>query len=239
MNILVTGGSSGLGKSIVEKLCSDKKNHIYFTYNNSIENSKNICYKYPNADAIKCDFTNNSELDKFLENFKNLNINILINNFYSWPKNLLLPGTFFTKNFHKIEASEFIDEFKNNIMPNIMITQEAIKHFRINKFGKIITILTSVLDSPIIGSSIYVANKNYLKGLAKVWAVENVRFNITSNTISPSFMLTPHTLKMDERLKDQFKNNTNELLTVENVSLKISDFLDNSNAKYEHDIPLC
>ena len=35
------------------------------------------------------------------------------------------------------------------------------------------------------------------------------------------------------------KNNTNELLTVENVSLKISDFLDNSNAKYEHDIPLC
>ena len=124
-------------------------------------------------------------------------------------------------------------------MSNIVITQEAIKYFRINKFGKIITILSSFLDSPTIGSAIYVANKNYLKGLAKVWAVENVRFNITSNTISPSFMLTPHTLKMDERLKDQFKNNTNELLTVENVSVKISDFLDNSNAKYEHDIPLC
>ena len=83
MNILVTGGSSGLGKSIVEKLCSDKKNHIYFTYNNSIENSENICSKYPNATSIKCDFTNDSELNEFIENLKNLNINILINNFLS------------------------------------------------------------------------------------------------------------------------------------------------------------
>jgi 3-oxoacyl-[acyl-carrier protein] reductase len=238
MNILVTGGSSGLGKSIVEKLSSDKKNSVYFTYNNSIENAKNICSKYINATSIKCDFTNKTELNLFLENFKNLNISVLINNFYSWPQNPLMPGTFLTKNFHKMNESDFIDEFKNNIIPNILITQEAIKHFRINKSGKIITILSSFLDSPTIGSSIYISNKNYLKGLAKVWAVENVKFNITSNTISPSFMLTPHTLKMDERLIDQFKNNSNELMTVKNVSNKISDFLNNLDTRYEHDILL-
>ena len=238
MNILVTGGSSGLGKSIVEKLCSDKKNHLYFTYNNSIENSENICSKYPNATSIKCDFTNDSELNEFLENFKNLNINILINNFYSWPKDPLMPGTFLTKNFHKMDQNIFIDEFKNNIIPTILITQEAIKYFRIKKFGKIITILSSFLDTPTIGSSIYISNKNYLKGLAKVWAVENVKFNITSNTISPSFMLTPHTLKMDERLIDRFKNNSDELMTVKNVSDKISDFLNNKGIGYKHDISL-
>ena len=238
MNLLVTGGSSGLGKSIVEKLCLNKKYKVYFTYNNSIENSKNICSKYPNADAIKCDFTNKKELDKFLENFKNLNINILINNFYSWPKNPLLPGTFLTKNFHKIDESVFIDEFYNNIIPTVLITQEAIKHFRTNKSGKIITVLSSFLNSATIGSSIYISNKNYLKGLTKVWAVENVKFNITSNTISPSFMLTPHTLKMDERLVDQFKNNSNELMTVEYVSKKIFDFLNNEGIGYEHDITI-
>ena len=238
MNILVTGGSSGLGKSIVEKLCSDKKNHIYFTYNNSIENSENICSKYPNATSIKCDFTNDSELNEFIENLKNLNINILINNFYSWPKDPLMPGTFLTKNFHKMDQNIFIDEFKNNIIPNILITQAAIKYFRIKKSGKIITILSSFLDTPTIGSSIYISNKNYIKGLAKVWAVENVKFNITSNTISPSFMLTPHTLKMDERLIDRFKNNSDELMTVKNVSDRISDFLNNKGIGYEHDISL-
>ena len=238
MNILVTGGSSGLGKSIVEKLCSDKKNHLYFTYNNSIENSKNICSKYSNASSISCDFTNKSELNDFIENLKNLNINILINNFYSWPTDPLMPGTFLTKNFHKMDQNIFIDEFKKNIIPNILITQEAIKYFRIKKSGKIITILSSLLDTPTIGSSIYYLNKNYLKGLAKVWEVENVRFNITSNTISPSFMLTPHTLKMDERLIDQFKNNSDKLMTVKNVSDKISDFLNNKGIGYKHDISL-
>ena len=200
MNILVTGGSSGLGKSIVKKLCSNKKYKVYFTYNNSIENSKKICFKYSNAHGIKCDFTNKRELNEFIENFKNLNINILINNFYCWPKNPLLPGTFLTKNFHKIDKNVFIDEFYNNIIPTIIITQEAIKHFRKKKYGKIITVLSSFLNSPTIGSSIYISSKNYLKGLTKVWAVENVKFNISSNTISPSFMLTPHTLKMDQRL---------------------------------------
>ena len=168
MNILVTGGSSGLGRSIVEKLCSDKKNKVYFTYNNSIENSKSICSNYANANSIKCDFTNQNELTLFIENFKNLNINILINNFYSWPKNPLMPGTFLTKKFHKIDQNTFIDEFKNNIIPTILLTQEAIKYFRINKYGKIITVLSSTIESPTIGSTIYVSNKNYLSALAKV-----------------------------------------------------------------------
>lgn len=238
MNILVTGGSSGLGKSIVEKLCSDKKNHIYFTYNNSIENSENICSKYPNATSIKCDFTNDLELNEFIENLKNLNINILINNFYSWHKDPLMPGTFLTKNFHKMDHNIFIDEFKNNIIPTILITQEAIKYFRINKSGKIITVLSSIIETPTIGSSLYVSNKNYLSALAKVWAVENNRFNITSNTISPSFMLTPQTLKMDERLMDLYKNSTNKLMTVKHVSDKISDFLENIDLQYEHNISL-
>ena len=200
MNVLITGGSSGLGKAIVNKLCSDKKNYVYFTYNNSKENADKICSFYSNANAIKCDFTDNLELNNFIENIKNIKIDVLINNYYSWPKNPLLPGTFLTKNFHKIDKNIFIEEFKNNLIPTIIITQEVIKIFRNNKFGKIITVLSSFLDHPTIGSAVYISNENYLKGLTKLWAVENKKFNITSNTISPSFMSTAHTSKMDERL---------------------------------------
>ena len=238
MNILVTGGSSGLGKAIVEKLCRDEENHIYFSYNNSIESAENICEMYPNATSVRCDFRNDLELNKFLENLKKFNIDVLINNFYSWPKSPLMPGTFLTKNFHKIDRNLFIEEFRNNIIPTILITQEAIKYFRIKKSGKLISVLSSFLDSPTIGSSIYISNKNYLKGLARVWAEENVKFNISSNTISPSFMLTPQTLKMDERLVDRFKSNSGELMTVENVSARISDFLNSTEIDYEHDISL-
>jgi 3-oxoacyl-[acyl-carrier protein] reductase len=240
MNILITGGSSGLGKSIVHKLCSDKKNYVYFTYNNSKENADKICSLYSNAVGIKCDFTNNSELNTFVENLKNLKIDILINNYYSWPKNPLMPGTFLTKNFHKIDKNIFIEEFENNLIPTIIITQEVIKFFRNNKFGKIITVLSSFLESPTIGSSVYISNKNYLKGLTKVWGVENKKFNITSNTISPSFMLTAHTSKMDDRLIDQFKNSSNskKIMTVEIVANRILEFLDNGDIINQHDISI-
>ena len=51
-------------------------------------------------------------------------------------------------------------------------------------------------------------------------------------------MLTPYTLKMDERMIDQFKNNSNKLMTVKYVSSKIYHFLNNSDIRYEHDINL-
>ena len=69
MNILVTGGSSGLGKAIVEKLSSDKKSCLFYLYN-SIDNAKSICLKYNNAISLKCDFTNEVDLDGFLNKIK-------------------------------------------------------------------------------------------------------------------------------------------------------------------------
>ena len=161
-----------------------------------------------NVRAIKCDFTDNKELNGFIEQIKSFKIDVLVNNFYSWPKEPILPGTFLNDHFHKIDSQLFIEEFKSNIIPTVLITQEAIKFFRSQKQGKILTTLTSFLNSPKIGSSIYISNKNYLKSLCEVWAVENKKYNITSHYFSPSFMITGQTSKMDDRLIDQIMNST-------------------------------
>lgn len=240
MRILITGGSSGLGKSIVKKLSENKENDIFFTYNRSEESANKMCKENKNIKSIKCDFTIKKELDEFIENLKNLEIDILINNYYSWPENPLLPGTFLNKNFHKIDEELFVDEFKRNVIPTVLITQEIIKLFRSKKNGKILTTLTSFLNSPTIGSSIYLSNKNYLKSLCNVWAVENKKFNINSYYFSPSFMITGHTSKMDERLVDQMvsSSNSNKLMTVDHVSEKISDFLNSDELNGSNEIIL-
>ncbi len=236
MIILITGGSSGLGRSIVEELSKNKENYVFFTFNKSEENARKICERNENVKGIKCDLTIKNELDDFINNIKTLKIDVLINNFYSWPENPLMPGTFLTGHFHKIDENTFIEEFKKNIIPTVLITQEIIKFFRSRKKGKILTTLTSFLNSPSIGSSIYVSNKNYLKSLCKVWGVENKKYNITSHYFSPSLMITGHTSKMDKRLIDQMikSSELNEIMTVDHVSKKISKFLntddlDNSN----------
>ena len=213
MNILITGGASGLGEAITRRLAKNSDNHIFYTYNKSEENAKLIGKDLNNTTSIKCDFRNSNEVTLFCENVKQFDIDVLINNAYS--------GDFLKTNFHKIPANEFLDDFKENVLPVIEITQTFITEFRKKKSGKIITILTSALfNVPPIGSSVYVANKAYLEKLTKVWASENIKFNISSNTISPSLMQTSLTSCLDERLIEQFKeaNPLKQILTVDEVA---------------------
>lgn len=240
MKILITGGSSGLGKSLVEELSKDKKNHVYFTYNRSKKNALKICKEKNNTSKIKCDFNVRVELHEFINKIKELDIDVLINNYYSWPEKPLFPGTFLNQHFHKIDENMFIEEFKKNIIPTVKITQEAIKLFRVKKSGKILTTLTSYIDSPSIGSSLYISNKNYLKSLCDIWGIENKKYNITSHYFSPSFMITEHTSKMDSRLVDQMINSTKDkkIMTVQNVSKIISKFLGEDSLTESNEIKL-
>lgn len=200
MNILVTGGASGLGKSITEILLSNKNHTVYFTFCGSKENAAIISSKFPNSKAIKCDFNDLETVNSLCEIIPTLKLDVLINNAYS--------GNFITKHFNKIPADVFNSDFNKNIIPTVFITQSAISYFKKMKSGKIITILTSALvNKPPSGASSYVANKAYLQSLVKSWAVENKKFNITSNSVSPSLMLTKLTSDIDERIIDQIIDN--------------------------------
>jgi len=222
MNVLITGGSSGVGEAITRRSATELNNKVYFTYNNSLKNSKQIEADHPNTKAIKCDFKNKNDIAKLTNKIVELDIDVLINNAYS--------GQFLESHFHKTPLDNFITGFDNNIVPTISITQAAIGVFRKKKFGKIITILSAALiNTPPLGSSVYVANKAYLEELTKVWAVENIKFNITSNSISPAFMITGFTNSMDERLVEQITNGhpLKKLLTTEEVAESV-EFLMNA-----------
>lgn len=213
MNVLITGGGSGLGEAITRILAKDTKNTIYFTFSNSKLNAQKIESDFGNVKSIKCDFKKEAEVTTLVNKIDNLNIDVLINNAYT--------GVAIKTYFHKIDEQDFFADFVNNIIPTIRITQAAITHFRKKKNGKIITILTSFLTNiPPLGASCYVANKAYLGSLVKSWANENIKFKITSNAVSPSFMQTNLTSDVDERIIEQMISNhpLKNLLTVEEVA---------------------
>jgi 3-oxoacyl-[acyl-carrier protein] reductase len=224
MNILITGGSSGLGESITRKLGNDLSNVVYFTYNQSELNAKKIESNFSNVFAIKCDFKKESDIEALKNRVAELNVDILINNAYA--------GEAIKSYFHKIPPKEFLSDFRENLMPTIILTQSVIDSFRKKKSGKIITILTSFLvNTPPIGSAVYVANKAYLQELTKVWAVENVKYNIVSNAVSPSFMLTNFTKDTDDRVLDQIKENhpLKQILSTEEVADTVFFLINASN----------
>ena len=218
MNILITGGSSGLGKAIVEKLANSPSTTVHFTYNNSVEQAKSIESLNPGTSAIKCDFRDIEEIRSLGRAISDLNLDVLINN----------AATNFEKQHnHKISPDYFLNSFRDNIVPTVNLTQKAISHFKRRRSGKIITILSSsIIGNPLVGWSSYIANKNYLHSMSKSWAVEYAKFNITSNCVSPSYMRTNLTKETDERIVEQIiKSNPLKKLLLPAEVAEVVEFL--------------
>ena len=233
MNIVITGGASGLGETITKTLAANSANHIFFTYSNSEANALKIKKEFGNTESFKCDFKNQADVDSLIEIIKTMQIDVLINNAYH--------GTPIKNYFHKIPTTDFSEEFQQNIMPTMAITQAVLTNFRKAKSGKIITVLTSFLiNTPPIGASSYVACKAYLASMVKSWANENAKFNITSNSVSPSFMMTGLTSDTDERIIEQMEqaHPLKKLLTTEEVAETIKFLVSASIQLNGVDIPI-
>jgi 3-oxoacyl-[acyl-carrier protein] reductase len=223
-NVLVTGGASGLGKAIVEKLAGLHDVTVFFTYFQSERTAKELENKYSNVQGIHCQFTDSLSVDRLLSRMESLELFALVNNAHVTP----IAG----KHFHKTDVKYFVDGFMSNVIPTVQITQKAINLFRKKREGKIITILSSsIIDIPPTGYAEYTALKAYLHSLCKSWATENATFGITSNCISPSFMETSLTGNTDSRIIEELKekNPLKRLLEPSEVASAVEFFVNSSS----------
>ncbi len=196
MKILITGGASGLGKKIIEKIHSN--NEVHFTYNNSKESSDNILLRYKNVYSYRCDFTNSLDIKLFLKDIEKINFDVLINNYYA--------GLFLDKHFLKTDTNDFLKAFENNILPVIKISKFLLQKFKKQKKGLILSVSSSAMSSPPVGSSVYVIIKSIINQLSLVWNAEFNKYNVESKIISPGFMKTDLTSNIDERIVDLYFN---------------------------------
>ncbi|MEG2340938.1 MAG: SDR family oxidoreductase [Odoribacter sp.] len=220
MNILITGGSSGLGKAIVERLLNDERNHILFTYYRHSEEAVRLTGMSANIQAFKCNFCDEEDVERLIEEIALYKPDVLVNNAYV--------GFAQGKHFHKTSSADFEESFRYNLIPTIRITQACINEFKKRKFGKIINILTTaLLNLPPIGYAIYASNKAYLQQLSKSWNTEYSKYNITANCVSPEFMQTNLSAEVDERVVEQLSNShpLHCLLTPQEVAETVTYFV--------------
>lgn len=182
--VLITGGSSGIGKETVYKFAKNGYD-VIFTYNKSKETSKTIekdiksSYNV-NIYSIKCDISMENDV-KSLANFvkdKTNKIDVLVNNAGIAIDNLLEEKT--------------VEEFKKVIDTNLIGTFSVVKYLGnlINDGGSIINISsTNAIDSYYIESIDYDASKigiiSLTHNLAKYYAPK-----IRVNCICPGWVDT-------------------------------------------------
>tara|TARA_X000000950_G_scaffold10923_1_gene11903 strand:+ start:6272 stop:7003 length:732 start_codon:yes stop_codon:yes gene_type:complete len=221
--ILITGATGGIGNSLVNKF-SDLGAEIVATGTNE-EKLSDLKKKFPNIYTEKFKLDDHTKIEEFIELIcKKLgNIDILINNAGIVLDNLAIRMA--DENWKKV-----IDL---NLTSTFLMCKYAIKKMLKTKYGKIINITSIVGHTGNLGQTNYAASKAGIIAFSKSLALEYAKKKININCVSPGFIKTEMTEKINEEFKKILisKIPSGDLGTVEDVSNCVA-FLASDEAKY-------
>ena len=201
--VLVTGGSRGIGKCIVENLAKEGFN-VVLNYNKSIKEAKQIREELGeqgiNIEICKADVSKREEVKKLIKFTLNKfgNIDVLINN----------AGIAKLQMFNDITDEDWNDMLGTNLNAAFFTIQEALPNMIHNKNGCIINI-SSIWG--MVGASCEVAysvSKAGINGMTKALAKELGLSNIRVNAIAPGVIDTDMNSNIDEAIKEEIKSET-------------------------------
>ena len=192
-NIIVTGASGGIGNSIVKKLCERGANIL--ASGTKLEKLEKLKSENKNIKILKFDISEIEKIDQFIEDASSElggNLDCLINNAGITQDNLAI----------RMSVEEWKKVIDINLTSTFLMSKSAIKKMLKNKSGKIINITSVVGHTGNLGQANYTASKAGITAMSKSLAIEYAKKNININCISPGFIKTAMTDKIDEKFKE-------------------------------------
>ena len=193
---LVTGGSGGIGSAICIRLATMGYNVIvHYNINKvaAINTLDAIKSEGGNGEIIQFNISNNLEVNKSLTNWKKNNpdkyISVLINN-AGTSKDMLMVW---------MEENDWNSVIDTNLNSFFNTTSPLLKDMVLNKWGRIINIVSLSGIKGLPGQTNYSAAKAGVIGATKALAQEVGRKNITVNAVAPGYIATEMTNALDEK----------------------------------------
>ena len=226
--VLITGATRGIGLAILKEM----SNHNYIVLGTGTnENSVNILKDELKVNKIEgkaylLDIKNQESINNLLESIKKDYTNtpdILVNNAGVTNDNLLI----------RMDDDQWLDTIETNINSLYKISKLFIKPMIKKRNGRIICISSVVANTGNAGQTNYVTSKAGMIGFCKSLAKEVATRGITVNCVSPGFIETDMTKKLNDSQKEQiFKNiPTNKMGSPEDIAYAVS-FLASEKASY-------
>tara|TARA_A100000164_G_C21838241_1_gene738805 strand:+ start:493 stop:1227 length:735 start_codon:yes stop_codon:yes gene_type:complete len=190
--VIITGATGGIGNAIV-KLFIDNGARVLATGTNE-EKLYLLKDKY-NILTNKFDISRHEEIEKFInESTEALegNFDILINNAGITRDNLSL----------RMSSKEWNEVINLNLTSTFLLCKHALKKMIKKKYGKIVNITSVVGHTGNTGQANYAASKSGIIGFSKSLALEYAKKNININCVSPGFIETQMTDKIDPKFKE-------------------------------------
>ena len=189
--VLITGATGGIGNSLIEKF--NNLGSLIIATGTNEEKLNNLKEKYPNINIEKFKLEEHNKIEKFIDTiYTKLNgLDILVNNAGITLDNLSIRLS--EENWQKV--------LDINLTSSFLMCKFAIKKMLKNKFGKIINVTSIVGHTGNIGQANYAASKAGIIAFSKSLALEYAKKNINVNCVSPGFIKTDMTDKINEDFK--------------------------------------
>lgn len=186
-NVLVTGGSRGIGKACVELFLKSGAN-VAFTFQSAKDEADKLLLGYSGSSKIKyyqVDLFDTEDIDKAIRKvLKDFNhIDVLVNNAGIWKEAAI----------DEMTLNEWNEMININLTSTYLIIKLIVPGMKKNNFGRIINIASTAGQRGEAFHSHYAASKGGMISLTKSLASELGKHDITVNCVAPGWVITDMT----------------------------------------------
>jgi 3-oxoacyl-[acyl-carrier protein] reductase len=192
-NFIVTGASGGIGNAIIKKLSEAGANIL--ASGTRIEKLEEVKKNFEGLKILKFDISQSDNIEEFIEKATNElggSLDGIVNNAGITQDNLAI----------RMSLDEWQKVININLTSTFLMSKFAIKKMLKNKSGKIVNITSVVGHTGNLGQANYTASKAGIVAMSKSLAIEYAKKNININCISPGFIKTAMTDKIDDKFKE-------------------------------------
>jgi 3-oxoacyl-[acyl-carrier protein] reductase len=192
-NIIVTGASGGIGNAIIKTLNEAGANIL--ASGTRIEKLEELKNNFKKIKILKFDISQSDKIEEFIENATSElggSLDGIVNNAGITQDNLAI----------RMSLDEWQKVININLTSTFLMSKFAIKKMLKNKSGKIVNITSVVGHTGNLGQANYTASKAGIVAMSKSLAIEYAKKNININCISPGFIQTAMTDKIDDKFKE-------------------------------------
>ncbi len=199
---IITGGASGLGKAIAQKLLSEKNRVAVIDYDESRLDA--LHKEYPQILCKKADLTSLEEAATTINNIftEFQKIDILVNSagiLYNEPL-----VSFGAGSLKKHSAESFDRVIKSNLYSTFYASTETIEKMIMKRTKGVIINISSITACGNAGQTAYSAAKAGINAFTSTWAKELGIFGIRFVSIAPGYIDTESTKNiLSENMLDQ------------------------------------
>ena len=189
--VLITGATGGIGNCIVKKF--DELGAKIVASGTNEEKLKNLKNKFSNIHSEKFKLDDHDKIEDFINLVEKKlgGLDILINNAGITLDNLSI----------RLSEENWKKVIDINLTSTFLMCKSAVKKMLKQKNGKIVNITSIVGHTGNLGQANYAASKAGIIAFSKSLAIEYAKKNININCVSPGFIKT----EMTDKINDDFK----------------------------------